>query len=87
MIDQTTKIKTGSGIPLFSTLSAAPAPVKEIVPIVTPAPVYRFVPEVGFSNYNKVSYQPQVEVEVPTIPASTYGLPPATPARTYGVPN
>lgn len=61
--------------------------VKEIVPIVTPAPVYRFVPEVGFSNYNKVSYQPQVNVEVPAIPASTYGLPPPTPARTYGLPN
>lgn len=25
-----------------------------------------FVPEVGFSNYNQASFQPQIEVEVPS---------------------
>lgn len=68
---------------------------------VTPAPVYRFVPEVGFTNYNKVSYQPQVEVEVPTVvesivqpqintytaPVSVYGPPIHVAHNTYGLPN
>lgn len=53
-----------------------------------------FVPEVGFSNFNRVSYQPRVEVEVPTVqqvapyaPAvlhETYGPPIAQ--DTYGLP-
>lgn len=53
-----------------------------------PAPVYRFVPEVGFTNFNKATYQaPQVEVEVPVVPTSVYGPPAVVPAKAYGVPN
>lgn len=79
------RMLTGSGIPILSTITnslvAKETPVAQ-------APVYRFVPEVGFANYNKVSYQPQIEVEVPAValhtPALTYGPPPPKP--TYGVP-
>jgi len=62
----------GSTIPLISTLtnSFGSSEPKTAPITVTPAPVYRFVPEVGFSNYNKVSYHPQVEVEVPTVVSS-----------------
>lgn len=60
----------GSSIPLISTLTnsfGSSEPKSAPITTATSAPVYRFVPEVGFSNYNKVSYHPQVEVEVPTI--------------------
>ncbi|XP_055316144.1 uncharacterized protein LOC129575929 [Sitodiplosis mosellana] len=95
-------IKTaGAGIPLLSSFtqgfgnSESKAP--KDVPAITPPPVYRFVPEVGFTNYNKVSYQPPVEVEVPSVvysaPTPIYApsvvpvAPIHTPASTYGVPN
>lgn len=52
---------------------AVPAP-NVVLPAPIP-PVYRFVPEVGFTNYNTVSYQPRVEVEVPVVPHATYGVP------------
>lgn len=70
----------------FASADAIVAPPPTIV---APPPIYRFVPEVGFTNYNRVSYQPPVEVEVPSVvvPSNTYGLPPVTPARTYGLPN
>lgn len=68
---------------------------------VSASPVYRYVPEVDFRNFNRVSYQPQLEIEVPSVVpiaprvvysapavnvAPVYG-PPVVPHSTYGVPN
>lgn len=63
----------GAGLPL---LAAFQNSQKKEEPV-TPSPVYRFVPEVGFTNYNKVSYQPRLEIEVPA-PIS-YDVYPAYP--------
>lgn len=69
-----------AGLPLISALqnTFGQQPAKEVVQEVTPAPVYRFVPEVGFTNYNKVSYQPRLEVEVPA-PINYYSSYPVEP--------
>lgn len=73
-----------AGIPLLTTFGGkfnkAAAP--------TQAPVYRFVPEVGLGNYNKVALPApaRIEVDIPANPAAIYG-PPPTPADTYGVPH
>lgn len=53
---------------MISALRNSFEPAKEVEvakEAVTPAPVYRFLPEIGFTNYNKVSYQPRLEIEVP----------------------
>ncbi|XP_031633301.1 uncharacterized protein LOC116347046 [Contarinia nasturtii] len=77
----------GSGIPFISQLtkSFGSAEVKKDAPVVAPAPVYRYVPELDFPNSNQVSYQPKTEAAVQTyeVPATAYGL----PAKTYGIPN
>lgn len=70
----------------------APTPtvVKDaVVAAPPPSPVYRFVPEVGFSKYHKVSYAPKLDVEVADLPANSvqFPEPPHVPAATYGVPN
>lgn len=71
-----------AGLPLISALqnTFGQQSAKEVVQEVqvTPAPVYRFVPEVGFTNYNKVSYQPRLEVEVPA-PINYYSSYPSAP--------
>lgn len=46
--------------------SVEPKIVKD-VSAVNPSPVYRFVPEVGFNTLNRVSYEPQLEIEVPSV--------------------
>lgn len=80
---------TGSGTPIISTITQNFGTTE---PKVFKEPVYRFVPQVGFTNYNKVSYQPPVELEVPSViyspPAEVYGPPlplPPVPAKTYGI--
>lgn len=82
------------GGPLFSQLTSSfgtptPTVVKDAVVAAPPSPVYRFVPEVGFSKYHKVSYAPKLDVEVSDLPAASvqYAEPPVVPAATYGVPN